>query len=185
MWQADTFDEATIDRELGFAESLGFNSVRVFLHDLAWKQDREGFLQRLDRFLALAEKHKIGVLFAIFDSCWNPVPKPGRQPVPIPFTHNSGWVQSPGAQVLEHPEQQEYLHEYVTSVVKRFANDRRVHGWDVWNEPENGDGGASARAGLEPKNKVELVLALLPKVFAWVREAGPQQPLTSGVWSGD
>src|SRR5215470_11713974 len=35
MWQADTFDPATIDRELGWAEGLGMNCVRVYLHDLA------------------------------------------------------------------------------------------------------------------------------------------------------
>ena len=184
MWQAETFDEATIDRELGFAESLGFNSVRVFLHDLTWKQDREGFIKRVDRFLALAEKHHIGVLMVIFDSCWHPLPKLGTQPAPIPFTHNSGWVQSPGAEVLLHSERQAYLQDYVTGLVKHFANDKRINGWDVWNEPDNTDGGAPGRPGLEPTNKVDLVLALLPKVFAWARTANPSQPLTSGVWLG-
>ena len=29
------------------------------------------------------------------------------------------------------------------------------------------------------------MLALLPQVFAWAREAGVEQPLTSGVWKGD
>src|SRR6516162_4714676 len=53
MWQADTFDPKTIDRELGWAAGLGFNSVRVFLHDLPWKEDSKGFLQRIDRFLAI------------------------------------------------------------------------------------------------------------------------------------
>src|SRR6185369_5444980 len=107
MWQAETFDEATIDRELGYAEALGFNSVRVFLHDLLWQQDAEGFAKRIDRFLTLAEKHQIGVLIVIFDSCWHPLPKLGPQPAPIPHTHNSGWVQSPGVAALqnsaEHP----------------------------------------------------------------------------------
>src|SRR5262249_24700426 len=37
----------------------------------------------------------------------------------------------------------------------------------------------------EPKTKVDLVLALLPKVFQWARETGLEQPLTSGVWKGD
>src|SRR4051812_11550181 len=45
MWQADTFDPDTIDRELGWAEGLGFTSVRVFLHDIPWKQDSKGFLE--------------------------------------------------------------------------------------------------------------------------------------------
>ncbi|MEO8350449.1 MAG: family 43 glycosylhydrolase [Chthoniobacteraceae bacterium] len=185
MWQAETWDEATIDRELGWAEDLGFNSVRVYLHDLAWKQDPEGFLDRVDRFLVIADKHGISTLFTIFDSCWHPLPKVGPQPAPIPHTHNSGWVQSPGVAVLQHPEQQGYLRDYVHAVVKRFANDPRIDGWDVWNEPENGDGGAPGRPGLEPANKVELMLPLLEKAFVWAREANPSQPLTSAPWLGD
>src|SRR4051812_20422541 len=185
MWQAETWDEATIDRELGYAEGLGFNSVRVFLHDLPWQQDREGFCRRIDRFLAMAEKHKIGALVVLFDSCWHPVPKLGVQPAPIPFTHNSGWVQSPGAAALSNPAEYPRLREYVTGIVKRFANDRRIDGWDLWNEPENNDGGASARPGLDPGNKVALVEQLLPQVFAWAREGAPSQPLTSGVWKGN
>src|SRR5256885_3160633 len=51
MWQADTFDPATIDRELGWAQGLGFNSARVFLHNLPWKEDSQGFIQRIDQFL--------------------------------------------------------------------------------------------------------------------------------------
>src|SRR5262245_44115344 len=43
MWQADTFDPDTIDRELGWAEGIGFNTARVFLHDLAWQADPDGF----------------------------------------------------------------------------------------------------------------------------------------------
>ena len=30
MWQGDTFDSATIDRELGWAEGIGMNTMRVF-----------------------------------------------------------------------------------------------------------------------------------------------------------
>ena len=56
MWQADTFDPATIDRELALAESLGFTSVRVFLHDLPWQQDSKGFSERIDKFLGLADR---------------------------------------------------------------------------------------------------------------------------------
>ncbi len=41
----------TIDRELGWAAALGFNSMRVFLHHLLWERDREGFLERVEQFL--------------------------------------------------------------------------------------------------------------------------------------
>src|SRR5436853_7779262 len=58
MWQADTFDPATIDRELGWAEGLGMNCVRVYLHDLAWEADAGGFKKRIGQYLDIADKHK-------------------------------------------------------------------------------------------------------------------------------
>jgi len=182
MFQPETFDPATIDRELGWAEGLGFTSVRVFLHDLLWEQDREGFLGRCDEFLAIADRHGMRVMFVLFDSCWHPKPAPGAQPAPLPFTHNSGWVQSPGADALVDPAARARLRGYVEGVVGRFAADPRVVVWDIWNEPDNLDGGAAKRPGLDPRNKLALVNALLPDAFAWAREARPAQPLTSGVW---
>lgn len=182
MFQADTFNPQIIDRELQFAKQLGFTSMRVFLHDLLWKQDSAGFLKRCDEFLAIADKHQIRIMFVLFDSCWHPLPRLGKQPEPLPHTHNSGWVQSPGIEVLKSPAEYPHLKEYVVGVVRRFGQDPRVVVWDVWNEPDNFDGGAVKRSGLEPRNKPQLVNALLPSVFAWAREANPSQPLTSGVW---
>ena len=182
MWQAETFDEKTIDRELGWASDLGFNSMRVFLHDLPYQQDPQAYLARLDKFLAIAAKHRIGILFVLFDSCWDPEPKLGPQHAPKPGLHNSGWVQSPGKAVLEDPAKQAHLEGYVKGVVGQFKNDKRIVGWDVWNEPDNDN--ASSYGKLEPKNKTDLVLPLMTKAFAWARAAGATQPLTSGVWKG-
>jgi len=183
MWQADTFDPKRIDTELGWAESIGFNTMRVFLHDLLWKQDPEGFKKRVDTFLGIAAKHHIRPLFVLFDSCWDPNPQLGKQHAPRPGVHNSGWVQSPGAKALEDPTQYARLEAYVKGIVGAFAKDNRVLGWDIWNEPSNTNGGSYAAE--EPKNKPALVGALLPKAFAWARSVHPTQPLTSGVWHGD
>src|SRR5580704_5003088 len=183
MWQAETFDPQRIDLEFGWAESLGFNTMRVFLHDLLWQQDAAGFQKRIDTFLGIAEKHHIKILFVLFDSCWDPRPQLGKQHAPRPGVHNSGWVQSPGAAALRDPAQLPRLEAYVKGVVGAFAKDQRVLGWDVWNEPNNKNSGSYADG--EPPNKIDLVLALLPRVFAWAREAGATQPLTSGVWEGD
>lgn len=179
MWQADTFDPQRIDLELGWAESLGLNTMRVFLHDLPWEQDANGFQKRIDAFLAIAAKHHIRPVFVLFDSCWDPRPHLGKQHEPTPGVHNSGWVQSPGAEALKDPKQYPRLESYVKGVVGAFGRDRRVLAWDVWNEPDNKN--ESSYSG-EPKNKEELVLALLPRVYAWAREEQPIQPLTSGVW---
>lgn len=183
MWQADTFDPKRIDLELGWAQSIGMNTMRVFLHDLVWKQDPDGFKQRIDTFLRISAKHNIKPMFVLFDSCWDPNPALGKQRAPRPGVHNSGWMQSPGAKALTDPAEYPRLEQYVKGVVGAFARDPRILAWDVWNEPDNTNGGSYGSS--EPKNKVELVLALLPQVFAWAREAGPTQPLTSGIWKGD
>jgi hypothetical protein len=182
MWQTDTWDPATIDRELGWAANLGFTSIRVFLHDLLWQQDKKGFLERMDQFLALAAKHRIGVMFVLFDGVWDPFPKLGKQREPRPHVHNSGWVQSPGAEMLRDPVRQDALRDYVQGVVGHFRNDRRVQVWDVFNEPDNP---VPQYQDVELKNKADVALALLKKAYAWAREVRPAQPLTSGVWIGN
>ncbi len=183
MWQPETFNPEQIDKEFGWAESIGMNTMRVFLHDLLWQQDPAGFRKRLDVFLSIAAKHHIRPIFVLFDSVWGPDPKLGPQHPPIPGVHNSGWVQSPGAAALQDTKQYPRLKAYVQGVVGAFANDPRVLAWDVWNEPNNTNG--PPWSDLEPKNKKELVATLLPQVFEWARSAHPMQPLTSGVWDGE
>src|SRR5579859_7645497 len=101
MWQEDTFDPAEIDSELGWAEGLGMNTMRVFLHNLLWQQDSAGFLKRMNTFLDIADKHHIRIMFVLLDSVWDPYPKAGKQREPKPYVHNSGWVQAPGADILK------------------------------------------------------------------------------------
>lgn len=185
MWQADTFDPAEIDKELGWAESLGMNTMRVFLHDLLWQQDAHGFQKRIDQFLTIASRHHIRPLFVLFDSCWDPLPQLGPQRPPIPGIHNSGWVQSPGVKALADPAQIPRLRAYVQGVVGAFANDYRILGWDIWNEPGSDQTGNYPKTEMKNDKKVALVAALLPQAFEWAREQNPVQPLTSGVYEVD
>jgi hypothetical protein len=183
MWQADTFDPQRIDRELGWAESIGMNTMRVFLHDLLWQQDAKGFKHRIDTFLTIAGKHHIRPLLVLFDSVWDPTPHLGRQPDPVPGVHNSGWVQSPSAAELANPARYPGLEAYVKGVVGAFAKDRRILGWDVWNEPTVEPPTDSHWPAQEAPHKDELVRKLLPQAFKWARAAKPNQPLTSGVYA--
>ncbi len=182
MFQAATFNPALNDKELGMGESIGMNTMRVFLQDQLWTSDPKGFQQRLDAFLTIANKHHIRPLLVLFDSCWEPNPHLGPQHPPIPGVHNSGWVQSPGQQRLLDPAVEPELKAYVQGVVGAFANDDRVLGWDVWNEPDNTN---DDRFHEDAEAKVRRVDELLPRVFEWARAAHPKQPLTSGVWKGD
>ena len=181
MFQPDTFDPRRIDTELRMARSLGFNTLRVFLHDLLWVQDRLGFLRRLSQFLAIAASHAIKPLLVFFDSCWDPHPDLGPQRAPTPGVHNSGWVQSPGADRIDDPGYRKVLNDYVTAVLTAFRNDDRILGWDLWNEPDNP---AKVYRTVERRDKDDVVATLLPQVFEWARAVNPAQPLTSGVWQG-
>jgi hypothetical protein len=183
MWQEATFNPAQIDQELTWAESLGMNTARVFLHDLVWEQDRSGFQKRVDQFLTIASRHHIRPIFVLFDSCWDPLPHLGPQHPPIPGVHNSGWVQSPGAKALVDPSQYPRLKDYVQGVVGAFAKDERILAWDVWNEPGADTTGSYPKE--DPPNKTALVTTLLPQAFEWARRVNPVQPLTSGVWAAD
>ncbi|WP_313456479.1 cellulase family glycosylhydrolase [Stenotrophomonas sp.] len=184
MFQADTFDPAAIDRELGWAkQQFGMNTMRVYLHDLLWQQDPQGFLKRVDTFLSIAEKHGIKPMLVLFDSCWDPDPVLGPQRRPIPGVHNSGWVQSPSRHMLVDRANDAHFQAYVEGVIGHFANDKRVLAWDLWNEPDNPGGGNYMDKQL--KGEQERIAELLPKIFDWARAKQPVQPLTSGVWIGD
>lgn len=172
MWQAETYDPVTIDKELGWAASIGMNVMRVYLHDLAWKADASGFKNRMDDFLKIASKYKIKILFCIFDDCWNPDAKIGKQPEPRPGVHNSGWVRSPNKPTHDDPSQWRYLEEYVKDILTTFNNDERILMWDLYNEPANSGYGMTS-------------MPLLKKVFEWAWAVRPSQPLTVGVWFQD
>ncbi len=183
MWQEPSFDPSEIDKELGWAQALGMNTMRVFLHDLLWQQDAAGFQKRINEFLAIAARHHIRPIFVIFDSCWDPLPHLGPQHPPIPGVHNSGWVQSPGAAALADPQQYPRLKAYVEGLIGAFAKDDRILAWDLWNEPGADNAGSYAREEL--KDKEARVKTLLPQVFEWARDAHPTQPLTAGVYDVD
>jgi len=169
MWQADTFDPVTIDRELGWAEGLGMNIMRVFLHNIPYDTDKNGFISRINQFLTIADKHHIKIMFVLYDSCWNDDPKAGKQMEPVIGKHNSGWVRCPGTKMLFDSRTWGSLEAYTKGIIGAFANDKRVIVWDLYNEPSN--------SGYN-----DAVMPLLKKTFEWARAAKPSQPITSGWW---
>ena len=169
MWQEDTFDTTSINRELSWAESIGFNTMRVFLHNLVWETDAHGFKQRINKFLDIAASHHIKPLFVFFDDCWNEEPAIGKQPDPKPGVHNSGWMRSPGKSVHNDSTKWPVLERYVKDILTTYKEDNRILLWDLYNEPGN--------SGYN-----ETSLPLLRKIFQWARAVGPSQPVTSGIW---
>ncbi len=169
-WQEESFDSETIDRELGWAEDIGLNCMRVYLHHLAWEVDREGFKKRMTDYLEIADKHHIKTIPVFFDDCWNPSYQAGKQPEPRIGVHNSGWVQDPGPLLYEDTTLIHTLESYVKDILSTFSDDERIALWDLYNEPGNSGYGNKS-------------LPLLQKVFEWAWEVRPSQPLSAGLWN--
>jgi hypothetical protein len=171
MWQKETFDPKTIGRELGWAQELGFNTVRVYINYVVWEADASGLKKRFDEFLALADKHGVRVMPILFDDCnfAGRTATAGKQPDPVPGVHNSQWVSSPPLAMVADRAAWPKLEKYVKDMVGAFAQDRRVVIWDLYNEPCN--------SGMGDKS-----LPLMEATFAWAREMKPVQPLTTGAW---
>lgn len=182
FWQAGSFDPRTIDRELGWAEGLGYNSARVFVQYVVWKADPEGFKQRFERFLQLADKHHLTVMPVFFDDCafGSPAqldPYPGKQREPIPGMILPSWTPSPGRKLGLDTAEWPVLKRYVRDLVAAHRTDQRIIIWDLYNEPMN-----RAKVGI---SKAQVGgLKFLESAFLWAREAEPSQPITVSVWSG-
>lgn len=172
MWQAATFDERAIGQELGWAAGAGYNSARVFLQYIVWRDDSAGLKHRVSRFLDIAQSHGIRVMLVLFCDCSfaGKEPYPGAQDPPVPGVHNSGWVPSPGLKRVADRAAWPDLEKYVKDIVGTFGRDRRVLIWDLYNEPGNSKLG-------------EASLPLAEQAFAWARATGPSQPVTTGAWT--
>ena len=166
MWQPETFDPQTIDRELGWARELGFNTVRVFVNYAVWEADAAALKNNMERFLAIAHKHGISTLVILFDDCFKPEPRVGKQDAPEPGVHNSQWVQSPGVKRCGDRAAWPKLEQYVKEMVGAFASDKRVLAWELYNEPTQS-------------------LPLVEAAFRWAREAKPSQPVTATIYGND
>jgi hypothetical protein len=180
MWQQETFDMDRVDLEMGWAENLGLNTLRISLHNMVWEHEPGGVQRRIDKLLKVAEKHKIRVIFVMFDSLGDPYPELGRQHQPKPGVRDSLWMQSPGAKGLTDPKELQKALIYAEEVVAAYSIDKRVLAWDVWNEPDNTNIGRFNTS--EPPQKTELLRTILPQAFRYVRAGNPTQPVTSGLW---
>lgn len=202
MWHR--FDVDVIRRELQWAADLGYNGLRVFLHDQLYAvQGENAFLDKVDQFLDLAW-HQFGMrtVLVLLEGIWDPHPDYDNATTvePRPRVHNSRWLQSPGRKILEADDdaiQEAALKPYVQAVVQRFGNDSdRVLLLDLFDQPENdnrysygdvGDRVPAARDArgqeMDPLRKAQCIERLLPRLLDWVRSVGNiTVPVTLAAW---
>lgn len=173
MWDKTTFDPLAIDRELSLAEGIGMNCLRAVLQFAVYEDDPKYFLNTLDKFLAICDRHKIKFMPALFDDCVFGIehdPATGKQPEPLAGWYAWAWSPSPGHSMVIDSTKHPQIEKYVKAVMQRFKNDPRIFAWDLYNEPTNGGLGTTT-------------LPLLKKVIRWAREVNPSQPITIDIWN--
>ncbi|GEM_PF-248802 len=166
-WQDETrVTDFLMDRELGWAEQLGYNSVRVFIQYIVYQNNPAYLKNRFERFLEIASRHGLKVVPVPFDDCFtSEEPHLGKQKDPIPGVIVPQWTTSPGRSAIVDPAKWPPLRSYLQDLIRTYGKDPRIHYWDLFNEPQD-----------------SLTLKLVAEVFRWAREIGPSQPLTVSEW---
>lgn len=138
FWNPDTFSWTllTAERELRVAKTVGMTTLRIFLHEQLYFAHGDAFLDMVDRFLAVMQRHGLVAMLVLFEAVWRPDLEDAR---PLPGVHNSAWVQCPTHDLLRRyaaaePAVLERLRGYVRATVRRFGADPRVAVWDIYNE---------------------------------------------------
>ena len=184
MWQELDFEKhlETMDRELALAASIGFNSIRVILEYIVYKEEHDSFMERFERFLTVAAKHGITVMVCFGNDCT--VPKDSKYKAPYigvqtyDLGYHGGRKNSPhgsnpnavGYSLLDEPESAKIFFNMVEEFVSKYKNDERICIWDLFNEPGNA-------------NRDTISVPHVQRMFDIARSCNPIQPLTSGVWT--
>ncbi|QBY00802.1 1,4-beta-xylanase [Rhodophyticola sp. CCM32] len=185
MWHKETYDPLAINRELGWAASVGMNAVRVNLQYLQWVDDIAGQTRIFESFLEIASRNNIMVVPCLFDDCGfsgDPA-NADLQPDPRPGVHNGRALASPGREIVMDRSQWSFCLDFLQDVIGKFKDDPRILFWDIYNEPGNGAIFLNAattrdvRAELEPNS-----LDFLKQAFDAAVHVNPIHPLTSGAW---
>ncbi|MGG2200036.1 family 43 glycosylhydrolase [Paenibacillus validus] len=170
LQQWDAYNHEVNDRELSYAHTYGINFVRVFLHNLLWKNDSAKLLANLEDFLQLADKYGIKVEIVFFDDCWDDHPVPGPQLPPRYGAHNSRWVEAPGDDIkANYAANKDDLKSYVQGIVNAHKNDPRIAFWNIYNEPSNGESGLMDQITKQIMNDSRI----------WIKETGSSLPVSS------
>ena len=66
------FRPEVIDRELAAAKKyFGITTLRVYLNNIPYDAEKETFLDHIEQFLVICDRHGIKPGFTFFDDCWN------------------------------------------------------------------------------------------------------------------
>lgn len=184
QWQALGFEERfkTTEEELKLMQETGFNTVRLILEYVVWKEEHDGFMQRFDRYLSLCAKYGISCMIVLANDCMPPKTELWIEPYVGEQTYDWGYHggkkhsqhstmhQGPAPHFyLDDPEKRADYFKMVEEIVTKYKEDERICIWDVYNEPGN-------------SRRQDITLPNLKRLFELVRKINPSQPLTTGLF---
>ena len=184
QWQSLGWEErfATTEEELRLMQETGFNTVRLIIEYVVWKEEHDFFLEHFDRYLSLCAKYGISCMITLANDCMPPKTELWKKPYIGEQTYD--WGYHGGKKHSQHstmhtgPAPHFYLDDddtredyfkMVREIVTLHKDDTRICVWDVYNEPGN-------------SRRKDVTLPNIKKLFEIVRECDPSQPLTAGVF---
>jgi DUF1680 family protein len=155
------FKPEVIERELAAAvKYFGINTLRVYLHNIVFDTEKQLFLERIEAFLKICDRHGIKPGFVFFDDCWNHAGITIDTPPAVDGRHNGRWAACPQDSERKDENLPKFK-AYVQEIIQAHREDPRVLWWEIFNEPN-----ASAFS------------AELRKLgYAWAKEVKPTQPV--------
>ena len=157
------FRADVVEKELAAAKKyFGISTLRVYLHDINFFQEKKVFMANLEKFLVICARHGIRPGFVFFDGCHRHegiyLDKPTK---PIYGYHNSRWAQSPQARDIDKNNLEKFK-PYVQEIIRPHRSDKRVLFWEIHNEPPPGD---------EYRDRLKRA------GYKWAKELKPTQPV--------
>lgn len=110
QWLRYNHDE--VDRDMGYAQKLHLNEVRIFLSYNAWLKDRARFREHLTDFVRTCQSHGIGVMPVLVDGADEMMPN------------------------LFEPSARPQLREWAQDLVSAVGKEPGLVFWDANNEPD-------------------------------------------------
>ena len=156
------FRPDVVEKELAAAQAhFGISSLRVYLHNINFDEEKDLFLSNLEKFLKICEKHGIKPGFVFFDDCHRHsgifLDKPTN---PVKGWHNGRWAACPQDRDRD-PKDVHKFKPYIQEVIRAHRTDKRILWWEIFNEP----------------SKLEYSDQLRRAGYQWAKDVKPIQPV--------
>jgi len=168
------FRPEIVDKELAAAQRyFGITTLRVYLHNINFEEEKDIFLANVEKFLKICEKNRIRPGFTFFDDCHRHNDIFLDAPTtPVKGWHNGRWAACPQDRDRD-PEDLQKFKSYIQEVIQTHRTDKRVLWWEIFNEPMLSAGNHRI---LIPGSQVYSD-RLRRAGYQWAKEVKPIQPV--------